>query len=223
VCPNANLNLNILSMVKKIPEILVHLLEDCLGGDPRFSYRAMFGWYGIYKDKKIFSLLCENQLYFKVWDANIEDYKKYGMQPFMYNKKWESCVMSYYELPEEVLEDREELEQWIERSLQVEGKKKVREDNDLNKRILEYLREIPRWKVSTYKRIGDRFWVHSRRVASVMKHNKNPDIYPCYKVISESGKIGGYSALNGVSSKIEKLESDGVKVVDGAIGEEYIV
>ena len=97
------------------------------------------------------------------------------------------------------------------------------EKNNLDKQILKYLQDIPEGKVSTYKRIWDKFWVHPRRIASVMKHNKNPDIYPCYKVISESGKISWYSALSLVSSKVEKLEKDGIKIVNGVIGEEYIV
>jgi len=213
-------------MVRKIPEILVHFLDDCLFGDESFTYKSMFGWYAIYKCWRVFSLLILGQIYFKVDDKNRHFFEEAGSKPFKYKKKGgEVWVMSYYELPEEVFEDREELEVWIERSLQVENKtkKKTKKDTQLDKKILEYLLEIPKWKVSTYKRIGDRFWVHSRKVASVMKYNKKPDVYPCYKVISESGKLSWYSALDGVSSKVEKLENDGVKIVDGVIGEEYIL
>jgi alkylated DNA nucleotide flippase Atl1 len=99
----------------------------------------------------------------------------------------------------------------------------VRKDTELDKKILEYLLEIPKWKVSTYKRIADKFSVHPRKVAAVMRYNKNPDIYPCYKVISESGKLSWYSALDGTSSKVEMLERDGIRIVDGVIGEEYIL
>ncbi|NCO98135.1 hypothetical protein GW864_03100 [bacterium] len=38
----------------------------------------------------------------------------------------------------------------------------------------------------TYKTMADKFKVHPRKVAMVMKHNEFPDIYPCYKVISHS-------------------------------------
>lgn len=99
----------------------------------------------------------------------------------------------------------------------------IKSNMDINQKILEYLLKIPKWKVSTYKRIADRFGVHPRKVAAVMRYNKEPEKYPCYKVISESGKLSGYSALDGVSSKVQKLKNDGIKIVDGVIGEEYII
>ena len=65
--------------------------------------------------------------------------------------------------------------------------------------------------------------MHPRAVASAMKYNKHPDIYPCYKVISADRKLSGYSAYDGVSTKIQKLQSDGIDIVDGKIPEKYIV
>ena len=64
---------------------------------------------------------------------------------------------------------------------------------NINQDILKYLQNIPKGKVSTYKRLADHFSVHPRKIASVMKYNKSPEIYPCYKVISESGKLSGYN------------------------------
>jgi TfoX/Sxy family transcriptional regulator of competence genes len=55
--------------------------------------------------------------------------------------------MSYFELPEEILEHREELNIWIERSLEVlsktKPKKKSKKDRELDQEILEALLEIP--------------------------------------------------------------------------------
>ncbi len=56
----------------------------------------------------------------------------------------------------------------------------------ITQQILEYLQTIPKGKVATYKSIADRFCVHPRKVAAVMRYNKHPDIYPCYKVVSAS-------------------------------------
>jgi len=61
--------------------------------------------------------------------------------------------------------------------------------DSISQQILEFLQIIPKGKVATYKSIANRFNVHPRKVAMVMKHNKLPDIYPCYKVISTSGKL----------------------------------
>jgi TfoX/Sxy family transcriptional regulator of competence genes len=56
--------------------------------------------------------------------------------------------MSYWELPEDILENREELYIWIERSLEVENKtvskKKSKKDLELDNKILEKLLEIPK-------------------------------------------------------------------------------
>ncbi len=93
----------------------------------------------------------------------------------------------------------------------------------MNQIILEYLQTIPKGKVTTYKNIADRFNVHPRKVASVMKYNKHPDIYPCYKVVSADRKISGYSAYDGVSTKIKKLRSDGVVIINGKVSEDCVV
>lgn len=94
---------------------------------------------------------------------------------------------------------------------------------NLDLEILEYIQTIPKWKVTTYKLLADRFGVHPRKIASVMRYNKHPDVYPCYKVISHSRELGGYSGYDGISSKIKMLKSDWVKIVDGKVLEECII
>ena len=92
-----------------------------------------------------------------------------------------------------------------------------------SQQILEFLQTIPKWKVATYKSIADRFDVHPRKVAMVMKHNKYPDIYPCYKVISTSGKLWWYSAHDWVKSKKKMLEADWINIIDDTIESKYII
>ena len=75
----------------------------------------------------------------------------------------------------------------------------------------------------TYKTLADRFGVHPRKIAMTMKYNKYPEIYPCYKVISHSGKVSGYSGENGVLWKIARLQADGIDVVDGKVDKKYII
>jgi len=87
--------------------------------------------------------------------------------------------------------------------------------------ILSYLQTIPKGKVSTYKLIAERFQVHPRAVAQVMRYNKNPDIYPCYKVIAHSWKISWYNTAKWVEEKIEKLEKDWIEIINGKINKKY--
>lgn len=213
-------------MPKKIPQFLSYFLEDCLNWNSSFSVKSMFGWYWIYKDWKIFALYAFDEIYFKVWENNIYDYKNHNSRVFEYDKKWKIFTMSYYTLPEEILEHFDELELWIEKSLEVENKcnysKKSKKDLEIDRKILEKLLEIPKWKVTTYKILADIFNVHSRKIASVMKQNKNPEIFPCYKVISHSLKISWYSWPNWVQSKVEMLENDWIKIIDWKIDRKYI-
>lgn len=92
---------------------------------------------------------------------------------------------------------------------------------EINLKILHFLQTIPKGKVSTYKLIWDKFWVHPRAVAQVMRYNKNPDIYPCYKVIAHSWKISWYNTSRWVEEKIEKLEKDGIEIINGKIDKKY--
>ena len=95
--------------------------------------------------------------------------------------------------------------------------------HDIKQDILEQLQKIPKGKVMTYKTMADLFWVHPRKVAMTMKHNKEPDVYPCYKVIAHSGKLWGYSWVNGIHGKIERLKNDGIEIEDGKIDAKYII
>lgn len=94
---------------------------------------------------------------------------------------------------------------------------------DIKQDILEELQRIPKWKVMTYKTLADKFDVHPRKVAMTMKHNQFPDIYPCYKVISHSWKLWGYSGKNGIHGKVERLRNDGVEIIEGKIDTKYII
>lgn len=87
--------------------------------------------------------------------------------------------------------------------------------------ILNFLQTIPKCKVSTYKLIADKFGVHPRAVASVMRYNKDPIKYPCYKVIANNWKISWYNTERWVEEKIEKLQRDWIEVINWKIDKKY--
>lgn len=79
------------------------------------SVKKMFGGAGLYHDGLIFALIADDVLYFKVDDSNKADYKKAGMKPFKpFADK--PMVMPYYEVPADVLEDRNRLAEWAEKA-----------------------------------------------------------------------------------------------------------
>ncbi|MEW5924012.1 MAG: TfoX/Sxy family protein [Candidatus Zixiibacteriota bacterium] len=79
-------------------------------------WRAMFGGLGIYSNQVHFAIASDNTLYFKVNGENRRDYEEAGMSPFR-PFGGESYIMSYYEVPEDVLEDANILAVWVEKSI----------------------------------------------------------------------------------------------------------
>ena len=98
---------------------MVYLQEEVFVNISGIKFRAMFGGYGVYKDDKIFGMVANDVLYFKVNENNKPDYKKFGSKPFTYSKNGKSYAMSYWEVPEFVLSNVEELESWMNKSLNI--------------------------------------------------------------------------------------------------------
>lgn len=74
--------------------------------------KAMFGGYGIFLDGLMFGLIADNVLYLKVDKETENDFNVLGLEPFTYNKKGKEFKMSYYQAPEEVLENSEQMNLW---------------------------------------------------------------------------------------------------------------
>lgn len=80
--------------------------------------KKMFGGAGLYYEGLIFGLLADDVLYFKVDDSNRGDYEEAGtaaFQPFAHKP----LVMPYYEVPAEIMENREQLADWAWKALAV--------------------------------------------------------------------------------------------------------
>ena len=86
-----------------------------------------FGGVGISKDSLQFAMIMGNSLYFAVDDDTRRKYEQAGMQPFSYmTKKGRVQVRKYFELPEDVLTDPEQLRLWTQEAVHVAGKPKQR-------------------------------------------------------------------------------------------------
>jgi DNA transformation protein len=95
---------------------LEYIMNDVLGHIEDLRGRRMFGGYGIYKGNLMCALIVQDVLYFKVDDTNRPDYESAGMGPFVYESKRGTSTMQYWQVPEEVMEDREQVEAWLNRS-----------------------------------------------------------------------------------------------------------
>lgn len=103
-------------------EFIVYVLDQ-LGGLGEVSSRRMFGGAGIYHQGRMFALIAEDVLYLKVDDSNRGDYEAVGMGPFV---PWDDPrhTMQYYEVPVDILEDKQALATWAQKAYDVALKSK---------------------------------------------------------------------------------------------------
>ena len=69
------------------------------------TLKSMFGGAGIYHKDQIFGLIIAERIYLKTDDVTRPAFEREGVQPFRYStKNGEVGVMTYWELPERLLE-----------------------------------------------------------------------------------------------------------------------
>lgn len=96
---------------------VTHVL-DLLQGLGDASARAMFGAHGIYVDGMIIALVEDDTLYLKVDDVNRGRFEEAGGRPFTYHDKaGQPRSMSYWTVPDHVLDDAGAMVDWARTSL----------------------------------------------------------------------------------------------------------
>ena len=83
--------------------------------------KAMFGGVGIYSGGFFFALIADDVLYFKVDATTRKAYEDRGSDAF---NPFGKGRMNYYALPEDILEDADELRQWMRDALAAARRKK---------------------------------------------------------------------------------------------------
>ncbi len=72
--------------------------------------------HGIFLEGLMFALIADRALYLKVDKESENEFKDKGLEVFTYNKKGKQYSMSYYQAPEETLEDAEEMNVWANKA-----------------------------------------------------------------------------------------------------------
>jgi methylated-DNA-[protein]-cysteine S-methyltransferase len=74
-------------------------------------------------------------------------------------------------------------------------------------KVLDETRKIAFGETATYGELADRVGSPraARAVGTVMASNRVPIIIPCHRVIASGGKLGGFSAPQGVDLKSRML------------------
>jgi DNA transformation protein and related proteins len=95
----------------------VEFICDQLDAWEAVTYKPMFGGYGLYCGVIFFGIVYDGRLYFKTNDASRTKYEAWESAPFQPNAK--QTLKSYYEVPVDILENREELSALAEEAVQV--------------------------------------------------------------------------------------------------------
>ena len=86
--------------------------------------------------------------------------------------------------------------------------------------VLKLLLKVPKGKVTTYGELAKKARTSQRAVGQIMRNNKHPDVYPCYKVIRSNGTIGGFDGKTTgkrIQDKIMLLRKDGIEIENDKI------
>jgi len=97
-------------------EFVLDQLRELEGTDAR----RMFSGYGLYYRGTFFGIISKNNLYFKTDEQSRSDYIAEGMGPFVPSAK--QTLKNYYEVPPDIIEDREKLAAWARRAAAVNQK-----------------------------------------------------------------------------------------------------
>lgn len=93
-------------------DYLAFVLEQLSSFGP-IHHKKMFGGVGFYKDGLMFGGLMNGILHFKVDDHSRQTFIDRGMEPFSHGKT-QKTLPTYYQVPVEIIEDRDELASWAE-------------------------------------------------------------------------------------------------------------
>jgi DNA transformation protein len=88
---------------------LAHVLDQ-LGELSGLTTKSMFGGHGLYFTGTFFGIVFDDRLFFRTDDSTRSDYERAGMEPFRPNER--QTLKNYYEVPPDVIEEREALEEW---------------------------------------------------------------------------------------------------------------
>ena len=81
--------------------------------------KGMFGGHGIFLDDLMFGLIADSVLYLKADKEVIPEFEEKGLDAFTYIKQGKAFKMSYYQAPEECLEDVDEMNIWANKAYAV--------------------------------------------------------------------------------------------------------
>lgn len=112
ICSGNDGNMPVSSAEKEFVSYVVELMQSI---GPVYA-KGMFGGHGIFLDGLMFGLVADSVLYLKTDKETEADFTDKGLEAFTYNKQGKDFKMSYYQAPEEALEDSDEMNYWANKA-----------------------------------------------------------------------------------------------------------
>ncbi|MEC9292636.1 MAG: methylated-DNA--[protein]-cysteine S-methyltransferase [Pseudomonadota bacterium] len=119
------------------------------------------------------------------------------------------CTLDWAEgnMPEEMYL---QLSEYFNKERQVFDFEYEVDGTEFQKKVWKALLNIPYGTTKTYKDIAEEVGSHPRAIGGAVGANPVPILIPCHRVIGSSGKMTGFSAGDGISTKEILLKLEGV-------------
>ncbi len=97
-----------------VSEEYLNYVTDQLSEFGQVDVKKMFGGIGLFHQGLMFGKIGSDVLRLKVDEFNKKEYEDKGMKPFYSEKKKKG--MPYWEVPADILEDKNKLKDWVTKS-----------------------------------------------------------------------------------------------------------
>jgi DNA transformation protein len=101
----------------RVKSSLASYVAEQLAPLGRLSSRAIFGGVGVFIDERLLAIVMGDKLYLHTDKSNLDDYVARGMPQFKPYPNAFDLTTDHHEVPQEVVNDAEQLKAWGERAL----------------------------------------------------------------------------------------------------------
>ena len=93
-------------------------IEELFAPFAAVSVKRMFGGHGVYADGLFFAIEAGGEIYLKADRHSAARFQEAGSRPFVYQGKDRPITISYWSLPDQALEDDDELVRWAKSAVE---------------------------------------------------------------------------------------------------------
>lgn len=100
-------------------EAFAEHIKEQLAPLGRISVRRMFGAAGVFVDGLMFAIISAETLFLKADEETRGDFEAEGLAQISYEKQGKSIPMAFWQAPDRLLDDDEEMQAWARKAIAV--------------------------------------------------------------------------------------------------------